>query len=105
MDYIVVYCTVPNRKEGRQIAKVLVEKQAAACVNIIDKVESIFSWDGELCHEKELLLIIKTKKSLFDYVRKIIQELHSYTVPEVIAVPIALADETYLKWVAHETKE
>lgn len=103
MEFIVIYTTVPNRKEGREIAKALVEHNLVACVNIIDKVESIFSWDGELCEEKEALLIIKTKKELFDGVKVAIQKLHSYTVPEVIALPILEADETYLKWIAHET--
>lgn len=104
MEYIVIYCTTPNRKEGREIAKELVEKNFAACVNIVDKIESVFSWDGELCEEKEALLIIKTKRELFDNVKHIIQKLHSYTVPEVIAIPIVEADETYLKWIAHEVE-
>lgn len=104
MEFIVIYCTVPNKKEGKEIAKALVKHSLVACVNIVDKIESIFSWDGELCEEKEALLIIKTKKELFDKVRFIIQKLHSYTVPEIIALPIIEADETYLKWIAHETK-
>ena len=104
MEFIVIYCTVPNKKEGKEIAKVLVESQLAACVNIIDKIESYFSWDGEFCEEKEALLMIKTKKELFENVKLMIQKLHSYTVPEVIALPIIEADETYLKWIDHETK-
>lgn len=103
MDFIVIYCTTPNKKEGREIAKALVENHVAACVNLIDKVESVFSWDGELCEEKEVLLIIKTRKELFERVKFIIQKLHSYTVPELIAIPIIEADETYLKWIEHET--
>lgn len=104
MEFIVIYCTVPNKKEGQEIAKALIEHNLAACVNILDKMESIFSWDGELCEEKEALMMIKTKRELFDKVKFIIQKLHSYTVPEVIAMPIIEADETYLKWIAHETK-
>jgi periplasmic divalent cation tolerance protein len=104
MEFIVIYCTVPNKKEGKDIAKILIESQLAACVNIIDKIESIFSWDGEFCEEKEALLIIKTKKELFENVKLMIKKLHSYTVPEVIALPIIEADEIYLKWIAHETK-
>lgn len=103
MEFIVIYCTVPNKKEGREIAKYLVEKNLVACVNIIDKIESIFSWDGEMCEEKEALMIIKTKRELFDQVKPAIQKLHSYTVPEVIAIPIIEADDTYLKWIDHET--
>lgn len=103
MDFIVIYCTVPNKKEGRVIAKSLVENKLAACVNIIDKVESVFSWDHNLTQENEALLIIKTKKSLFEQIKVLIKELHSYNVPEIIAVNIESADETYLKWIAHET--
>lgn len=104
MEFIVIYCTVPNKKEGKEIAKALIENQFAACVNILDKMESIFSWDGEMCEEKEALMIIKTKKDLFDNVKKVIHQMHSYTVPEVISLPIAQADETYLKWIEHEVR-
>lgn len=105
MEYIVIYCTVPNKKEGKEIARVLVENELAACVNIIDKMESIFSWNGELTEEKEAMLIIKTKKEHFKNINHTIQKMHSYNVPEVIAMPIIEADETYLKWIDHETKQ
>jgi len=104
MEFIVIYCTVPNKKEGKEIAGALLEHQFAACINLIDKMESIFSWDGEICEEKEVLMIIKTKKDLFDDVKRIIHKMHSYTVPEVISLPIAQADETYLKWIEHEVR-
>lgn len=103
MEFIVIYCTVPNRKEGKEIAKRLIEYKLVACVNIIDKIESVFSWDGELCEEKEALMIIKTRKDHFTKINHAIQKLHSYNVPEVIAMPIVQADETYLKWIEHET--
>lgn len=105
MEYIVIYCTVPNKKEGKEIARVLLEANLVACVNIIDKVESVFSWDGKLMEEKEALMIMKTKKELFTQINHAIQKLHSYNVPEVIAMPIIEADETYLKWIAYETRE
>lgn len=104
MDFVVIYCTVPNKKEGREIAKALVENNYVACVNIIDKIDSIFSWDGEMVEEHEAMMVIKTRKELFSKVSHLIQKLHSYNVPEVIALPIVGADETYLKWIAHETR-
>jgi len=104
MEFIVIYCTVPNKKEGKEIAKKLVERKLVACVNIIDNVESVFSWDGEMSEAKEAMMIIKTKKELFERIQFIIQEMHSYNVPEIIALPIVLAEDTYLKWVEHETK-
>lgn len=103
MEFVVIYCTVPDKNEGKEIAKELVKNKLVACVNIIDKVESVFSWDGKLCEEKEAMLIIKTKKELFERVKHAIQKIHSYTVPEIIAMPIVEADETYLKWIDHET--
>ena len=105
MEFIVIYCTVPNRNEGRDIAKMLVKNKLVACVNILDKMESIFAWDGEMMEEKEALMIIKTKKDMFREVNRVIQKLHSYNVPEVIALPVIEADEIYLKWIAHEVRE
>lgn len=104
MEFVVIYCTVPSKAEGKKIAKALIQDNLVACVNIIDKIESVFSWDGELCEEKEALMMIKTKKALFDKINALIKDLHSYNVPEVIALPIIEADETYLKWIAHETR-
>ncbi len=105
MEYIIIYCTVPNKKEGREIARTIVRHKLASCVNIVDKIESIFSWDGEMCEEKEALLVIKTRKELFDKVNISIQKLHSYNVPEVIAMPIIDGDKTYFEWISHETRE
>ena len=104
MDFVIIYCTVSSKSEGKKIAKVLMKYNLAACINIFDKVESIFSWDGKLMHEKEALMMIKTRKELFPKINRAIHELHSYNVPEVVAIPIAEADETYLKWIAHETR-
>ena len=104
MDFIIIYCTVPNKKEGQDIAKRLVKSHLAACVNIIDKIESVFSWDYKIMEEKEALLVIKTRKDLFNQISEIIKELHSYNVPEIIATDITMADETYLGWIAHETR-
>src|SRR5574344_2893929 len=105
MEFIVIYCTVPDKKEGREIAKVLVEDGLAACVNIIDKIDSVFFWYNQLCEEHEAMLMIKTRKIFFEQIRVIIKKIHSYNIPEIIALPITEADATYLKWIAHETNE
>jgi len=104
MEFIVIYCTVPNKKEGKEIARKLVEKKLVACVNIIDNVDSIFSWDGEMSEAKEAMMIIKTKREFFEMVKFVIQDMHSYNVPEIIALPIVVAEDTYLKWIEHETR-
>lgn len=103
MDIIVVYCTVPDRKTAKDISTILVKNKLAACINMIDKVESVFSWDGDFCKEKEMLLMIKTTRDNFEKINEVINEIHPYSVPEVIAVPIINCSEDYLKWVAHET--
>ena len=105
MEFVVIYCTVPNKNEGREIAKTLIKHKLAACVNILDKIESIFAWDGEMMEEKEALMMIKTQKDLFNDVNRVIQKMHSYNVPEVVALPVIEADEIYLKWIAHEVRD
>jgi len=104
MDIIVIYCTVPDKKTAEKIAKVLVEEKLAACVSIVDKIQSFFAWDGNLCNEKELLLIIKTKRTNFDKIRFLIEEQHPYNVPEIIALPVVNCSEEYMRWLAHETE-
>lgn len=104
MEIIVMYCMVPNKKEGKNIARFLVEEKLAAAVSIFDKAESIFAWRGEIVEEKEALLMIKTRKELFCEVKDVIQKLHSYEVAEIIALPVLAADEKYLGWLMTETK-
>ena len=104
MDIIVIYCTVPDKKTAEKIAQVLVKEKLAACVSIVDKVQSFFSWDGNLCNEKELLLMIKTKRANYDKIRFIIEEQHPYNVPEVIALPVVNCSEEYMRWLVHETE-
>ena len=70
---IVVYCTVPTKNDAKSIAKILLTQRLAACINIVEKVQSIFSWHDEICEEKELLMMIKTKRILFDKVKTAIK--------------------------------
>lgn len=104
MDIIVIYCTVPDKKTAEKIAKTLVKEKLAACVSIVDKIQSFFAWDGNLCDEKELLLMIKTKRTNFDKIRFLIEEQHPYNVPEVIALPVVNCSEEYMRWLVHETE-
>ena len=102
---IVVYCTVPTKQDAKSIAKILLTQRLAACINIIDKVQSIFSWHDEICEEKELLMMIKTKSTLFDRVKQAIKLIHPYNIPEIIALPIENADSEYLEWINTETTD
>ena len=104
MDAIVIYCTVPDKNAAKEISKHLLKYRLAACVSAVDKVESMFSWDGEIAKEKEILLIIKTLRVNFEKIKNLITELHPYQVPEVIALPIVDCSKEYLQWLVHETK-
>jgi periplasmic divalent cation tolerance protein len=103
MDEIVVFITASNEDEAARIAKALVEAKLAGCVNIIKNIRSIYSWEGKIEDEPEVLMIVKTQKSIFDSLMKKVKELHSYTVPEIIAMPIVKGSEDYLKWLREVT--
>ena len=104
MDIIVIYCTVPSKKIGQDITRVLMKHKLAACVYMIDNVRSVFSWDGEVCEEKEILMMIKTRRANYGKVKLVIEDIHTYTVPEIIALPIVDCSEDYLKWMIKETE-
>lgn len=97
--YIVVFVTTSDRKEADKIAAALIQKKLAACVNIVSKIESVYRWQGKIEKSKESLLIIKSKKNKLAGLIKLVKSLHSYTVPEVIALPIAGGSKTYLNWI------
>jgi len=93
----VLFCTA-SVDESEKLAKVLVEERLAACVNIAN-VASYYRWEGEFCEDKEALLIIKTEKSRVDEIIERTKELHSYELPEIIALPIVAGYDKYLEWV------
>ena len=103
MEAVVIFCTVPNKDEAKKISEALLKEKLAVCVSTVDKVSSMFLWNEELCKENELLLIIKTKKELFDKIEAVIKAFHSYNVPEIIALPVILGSQDYLGWIEHET--
>lgn len=104
MDIVVIYCTVPNKKLAKEITNVLMKHKLAACVSMVENVKSIFAWDGELCEEKEILMMIKTRRANYGKIKLVIEDLHSYNVPEIIALPVVDCSEDYLKWLAKETE-
>lgn len=105
MDAIIIYCTVPDKRVAKEIAKQIVKHHLAACVSAVDRVESIFSWDGEIEKEKEVMLMIKTLRPNFENIKDLITDLHPYNVPEIIAVPIVDCSKEYLQWLVHETRQ
>ena len=97
--YIVVFVSASNKKEASKIAAGLIKEKLAACVNIADKLDSLFFWEGKIQKAKESLLIIKTKKEKLAKLIKLVKALHSYTVPEIIAIPVISGDKPYLRWI------
>ena len=104
MDYIQVFTTVDNKEAAERIAKSIVEKRLAACVQIVGPIESVYRWKGKIEKAVEWLLLIKSKKSLYAELEKSIREMHPYEVPEIISVPISQGFKDYLNWLETEVK-
>ena len=96
---IVILITCANRREAERIARQLVKQKLVACVNVIDKIKSIFWWQNKIDSASEVLLIAKSKKSMMTKVIKQVKSLHSYQVPEVIALPIVAGNKDYINWI------
>lgn len=99
-DKQIVLSTAGSEDEARKIARHLLERQLAACVNIIPQIESVYRWQGKIETAREWLLLIKTRAETFSAVREAIQELHSYDLPECIAIGIENGSVEYLEWIA-----
>jgi periplasmic divalent cation tolerance protein len=105
-DKIVVLVTCGSAKEARKIARALVEQRLAACVNIFPTpVQSVYRWKGKVESAKEFLLFIKTTLGRFAALQRAIRALHSYDVPEIIALPIAAGSHDYLAWISDSVGE
>lgn len=100
---IVVLVTTSDAEDASRIARALVDEKLCACVNVVGPIRSVFKWEGKVCDEAEALLVIKTRGALFDRLCGRIRELHSYDVPEVIALPIVAGNDAYLRWIDKET--
>jgi periplasmic divalent cation tolerance protein len=103
-DNIVVLITVPGEDEASRIASTLINERLAACVNLVKNIRSLFRWEGKVEDESEFLMVVKTRSDIFERLSKRVNELHSYSVPEIIALPIIDGFEGYLQWIADETK-
>jgi periplasmic divalent cation tolerance protein len=103
-DPIVVLVTCGSEEESLKIANALVEDHLAACVNLVAPIRSIYRWEGKIWDEKEWLLIIKTQKHRFEELDKKVKSLHSYSVPEIISLPIREGSLAYLNWIRENTE-
>ena len=103
-DAIVVLITAASREEADRIARRLVDDRLAACVNIMPHVRSLFVWEGKLSQEDEVLLVAKSRRGRFPQLTAVVKQLHSYSVPEIIALPIVTGSSAYLNWMREETR-
>ncbi|MBI3447477.1 MAG: divalent-cation tolerance protein CutA [Acidobacteria bacterium] len=103
-DKIVILTTVDSEDLALKIASGLVEGRLAACVNVISSVRSIYRWKDKVCDDKEMILMIKTSAHLFNEVRDLIREQHTYELPEILALPVAAGDEKVLDWIMTSVK-
>jgi len=101
-DKIVVLSTCETEEEAVRVARHLVEKKLAACVNILPQARSVYRWKGKIEEASEFVLIVKSRRDLFDALRAEIVELHSYELPEVIALPLVDGSAEYLAWLDRE---
>jgi periplasmic divalent cation tolerance protein len=103
-DYIIALCTCPNEDTGTKIAEALVDGKIAACVNIVPGLKSVYRWQGKICRDAEVLLIIKTEAGKYTELESAVRKLHPYEVPEIVAIPIVQGYEKYLEWIGENIK-
>ena len=102
--YIQITKTVSKLDEAKRIADNILNKKIAACVQILGPIKSIYWWKNKKENKEEWLCVIKTKKQLFNKISEIIKKIHSYELPEIIAIPIINGSNEYLKWIDNETQ-
>lgn len=104
-DAVIVLITASSGGEAAKIAKALVDDHIAACVNIVPDVRSIFFWEGKTQDAQETLLICKSRRAQMEKLISLVKSLHSYSVPEIIALPIIAGSPEYLNWVQETVQE
>jgi len=99
LEYTLIMVTASSREEAEKIATTLLERKLIACANILGPVSSRFWWQGKIDSAEEYMIFMKTKRELFDQVADNVKQLHSYEVPEIIALPIVEGAKPYLEWI------
>ncbi|MBC7190262.1 divalent-cation tolerance protein CutA [Candidatus Aerophobetes bacterium] len=102
LEFVQVFTTTCKKEEAEEIARLLVEKRLAGCVQIAGPVFSIYRWEGKIEQTEEWLCIIKTEKSLYREVEEAVKASHSYKTPEIIATPVVAGSKDYLSWLQGE---
>lgn len=101
--YIIILITSPKKK-AKDIIEYLLKQKLIACGNIIEKINSLYWWEGKICKDEESLLILKTKKVLFNKVVKEVKKVHPYKVPEIISLNLSNGNKEYLNWINEVTQ-
>lgn len=102
---IVIFCTTANRAEAEAISAALLERKLIACSNVLDGAHSLFWWEGKVQNEKEHIMIMKSVDDLFEQLEETIKKMHSYDVPEIIALPIVKGSKEYLNWLKEAVEQ
>ncbi|MBT8045027.1 MAG: divalent-cation tolerance protein CutA [Verrucomicrobiae bacterium] len=103
-EAMIVLSSFPDEEKARQIGTHLVEKQYAACINILPSIKSIYRWDGKVCEESEVLAVIKTTRSAFPVLSRELAALHPYDEPEIVALPVSDGSAGYLNWLCDQVQ-
>ena len=101
---VFVYTTWPSTVEAEQAGHALVERRLAACVNILPNMVSLYWWEGKIERGEEAVMIVKTRASLAPKVEAAVKEMHSYTTPAILVIPLDRVEKTYLGWIMAETE-
>ena len=104
-EYIQVVTTVEKKEDAEKIAKALVEKRLAGCAQVVGPIVSTYWWQDNIETAEEWLCIIKSKKDLYEELEKCIKAIHSYEVPEILAMPVVTGSKDYLEWLGNELKK
>lgn len=105
MSIFICLVACPSQEVGSSLAKLLVDQELAACVQVLPPMQSVYRWKGEVCIDEEVLLIIKTAKHLTDEIRKAIEENHPYEVPEFVAIQATEVSEKYSSWLSANVRK
>jgi periplasmic divalent cation tolerance protein len=103
-EYIQIFTTTGRREDAEEIAQVLMQKRLAGCVQVIANLSSTCWWKGKIEKTEECLCLIKSEKTLYEQVEKVIKEIHPYEIPEITAVPIVAGSKEYFRWLDQELR-
>lgn len=98
MQYNIIFMTTPSKEEASKIIHILLKEHLIACANVIESISSYYWWHGKIEEAKEVLVIMKSNESLFPKIVKKVMEIHSYDIPEILALPINNSSQSYFDW-------